>query len=280
MKKVKIYIVTYKNEIDINNNLQSLFESNFGNNDVEVNIINNHSEFKMDSKFDSKCNVIHNTLRPDFSNGHLSRNWNQALINGFEDLNNPACDIVIHCQDDLLWSKNWLDYLIGVHENFTFFTGQVGDAMCSYTPEAVKHIGLWDERFCSIVYQEFDYFLRALLYNRTKSSINSYVYLPNTEDKITDLLLNPIPISDLDKHFPRRPDRNELREVEHSKSGRWMKQAKLIFFKKWGIPHPRPVFFNKETIGNPRIPNHIFYPYFEKDIYNLVEKNYLVDLSI
>ena len=274
--KIKIYIVTYNNKVDINNNLNTLFNSNFNNNNVEVNIINNHSTFNIDSKYKSKVNILHNTLRPDFSNGHLSRNWNQAIINGFKDLNNPDCDILIHCQDDLLWSKDWLSYLIKTHEKYSFFTGQVGDTFCSYTPEAVKNIGLWDERFCHIQYQEFDYFLRALLHNKDKTSINSYVYLPKTQDKITDLLLNPIPISDLDNYFPRRPDRNEFRENQHIKSGKWVNHAKLLFSKKWGIPHPRPVFLKGANIGKPTIKNYIFYPYFEKDIYNLKEKNYLV----
>ena len=54
--KIKIYIVTYNNKVDINNNLNTLFNNNFNNNNVEVNIINNHSTFNIDSKYKSKVN--------------------------------------------------------------------------------------------------------------------------------------------------------------------------------------------------------------------------------
>ena len=275
--KIKIYIVTYNNAEDINNNLRMLLDSDLSGHEVEINVINNHSNLHIKEEYLERINILHNTLRPDFSTGHLSRNWNQAIINGFKDLNEPDCDILIHTQDDVVWSKDWLKHTIEVHKKYTFFSGQVGDAFCSYTAEGVKNIGLWDERFCNIMYQEFDYFLRALLYNREKSSINSYVYMPVTGERKIDLLLNPI--EDIEKKFPRRPDRNLEREAAHTKSGRWIKQSKLLFREKWGIQHPRPVFQDNAKIGKPSVKNFIYYPYFEKDIYELDKKNYVADLS-
>ena len=88
MKKIKIYIVTYKNDKCLNTNLRSLFCSDLMNYDYEINVINNHSQINIDPKF-KKVKLLNNNLRVDFSTGHLSRNWNQALINGFQDLNNP-----------------------------------------------------------------------------------------------------------------------------------------------------------------------------------------------
>jgi hypothetical protein len=40
------------------------------------------------------------------------------------------------------------------------------------TSNAVKQVGLFDERFCNIGLQEADYFLRCLLYNKDRSSLN------------------------------------------------------------------------------------------------------------
>ncbi len=97
--KLKIYIVTFDGEKHLNHNLNSLFNSQYfkkENIHCEVNIINNHSNFNINEKFKNKVSVLHNVLRPDFSTGHLARNWNQAIINGFKNLNNPDCDILIH----------------------------------------------------------------------------------------------------------------------------------------------------------------------------------------
>lgn len=78
-----MYIVTYNNPKDLHSNLNSIYESNIPQNvDLELNVINNYSKnFNIDNKF--KVNILHNTLRPDWSTGHLSRNWNQAIVNGF-----------------------------------------------------------------------------------------------------------------------------------------------------------------------------------------------------
>ena len=52
--KIKIYIVTYKNPPDLNRNLKSIFESDWRDYDVSINVINNHSDFHLDSKYEKK----------------------------------------------------------------------------------------------------------------------------------------------------------------------------------------------------------------------------------
>ncbi len=266
--KIKIYIVTYKNSIDLNNNLKSLFSSNLNGKNLKINIINNHSDFHLSNKYINRVNILHNTLRPDFSTGHLSRNWNQAIINGFKDLNNPDCDILIHCQDDILWSKDWLSKLIEIHKKYTFFTGQAGDAICSYTPEAVKNIGLWDERFCSIGFHEMEYFTRAYLYNGNKSTINAGTNKHNI-------------LHDIQQYFPYRPNRNEIREKEHVRSSIFHTLNWKLLTDKWfdNTPNiePKDYWNTFKKIGrkHSKLKNYLTYPYFEKDIYNLKEKNYL-----
>ena len=174
--KVKIYIVTYNNNKILNDwALTTLFNSDFKTSEhtSEVFIINNHSNISINDPYKDKVTILENSLRPDFSTGHLARNWNQALINGFKNLDKPDCDIVVCCQNDTKFKKNWFENLLKLHETYTFITQGQGDAFHSYKPAAVKNIGLWDERFCNICYQEHDYFLRALIYNKEHSSINS-----------------------------------------------------------------------------------------------------------
>ena len=92
MKNIKIFIVTYKRSKILNKTLDILFNKTDFTTipETEVNIINNHSDFSLNEEFVDKVNVIHNNARPDWDTGNLARNWNQSLVNGFKDLNNPC----------------------------------------------------------------------------------------------------------------------------------------------------------------------------------------------
>jgi len=253
--KIKIYIVTYNDKEILEKNLTSLYQTDLT--DVEINIINNHSNFYIDDKF-KDINIFHNKLRPDFSRGHLSRNWNQAIINGFKDLTNPDCDILITCQDDTIWKPEWRDILYSIHENFSFYTCGWGDALCSYKPEAVKNIGLWDERFNGISHQEADYFIRAFLYNRNYSSINDHQH-KRVWNETTNIIYRPNEVIDNSR--------------EHNGREYVINYTHNLFIKKWGIdPQPWNTE-NMSVIEKSIIENYILYPYFEKDI-NLTNKNY------
>jgi hypothetical protein len=106
--KIKHYIVTYNNNEVLNISLESIFNTlcKYDRDEYKVYIINNHSNFLIDPKFEAYVEVLHNMVRPDFSTGHLSRNWNQSIINGFADLSNPDCDIVITSQNDCIFIDN------------------------------------------------------------------------------------------------------------------------------------------------------------------------------
>lgn len=253
--KIKIYIVSYNHRESLDNNLKSLFSSNFKDHIVEVYVINNHSNFSMDESFINKVRILHNSTRPDFSNGHLSRNWNQALMNGFKDLSNPDCDIVVCCQDDTVWFADSIEKLIEIHKTYSFYTCTPGDGFCSYTPESVKAIGMWDERFCAITFQEADYFLRAYLYNKDKSSIN--------DQSVHGRLLNGT--------F-EIVGRKNIRD-QSSNSYVWNYSLNL-FKSKW--PNYTAEKWNNNMRSLPTvsaITNFVLYPYFEKHI-NLDGKNY------
>lgn len=266
--KIKIYIVTYNNNKILNEwSLKTLFESDLSSKKydikVEINVINNHSNILIDDKFINKINILNNVLRPDFSTGHLARNWNQAIINGFKDIKNPDCDILVCCQNDTKFKKNWLEDLIELHKTFSFITQGQGDCFHSYTIDAIKNIGLWDERFCTICFQEHDYFLRALIYNKDFSSINSHH---------SKQLLNPINIELLEKTQCGA----QRGEESHFISRQNIDICHHLFNAKWGVKHAQWNTDFKWVPSISKIQNFIYYPYFEKNILNLKEKNYLI----
>lgn len=266
--KIKIYIVTYNNNKLLNEwTLTTLFNSDLSKHEVKVYIIDNHSTAKVDDNYKDKVTILHNQLRPDFSTGHLSRNWNQALVNGFESLKEPKCDIVVCSQNDVKFNPNWLNDLVEAHKTYSFITYGQGDCLHSYTPAAVKKIGLWDERYNTIMYQEHDYFLRALIYNREKSSINS---------RGTGQLLNPLKVELLDiKSAPCGAKRGEK---THAKARKHASTCQRLFKTKWGnIPHARwKKNYDDWVPKHSNIQNFMFYPYFEKDIENLQQKKYFM----
>lgn len=290
--KIKIYIVTYRASKDLNNNIKSLLNSDLVNHDYEINVINNHSEFTLSKEFEGKVNVLHNVLRPDFSTGHLARNWNQAIINGFKDLNNPDCDILVTSQDDVIFKSDWTKKLIEYHKKYNFIVMGTGDAFLSYLPEAVKKIGLWDERFFGITHQDADYFLRAIIYNKKKSSINDFqhkrvinpigdhhvnenieVFFKKTskseinskEDRVSSPLIT-VPYSD------------DCRISEHKRSLTIGRYTTNIFYNKWGI-YAKSRDWEGYIDKPPKIisKSYVQYPYFEKNIETLRKQFFLYE---
>lgn len=262
---IRVFIVTYDNPYDLNECLKILFSSDIVEHNYEVCVINNHSNFHLDHEY-RNLKIFHNALRPDFSTGHLARSWNQAIINGFKNLIQPDCNILVTSQDDIAFEADWVKRLVEYHEQYSFITSGHGDAMCSYLPEAIRSIGIWDERFCGIGYQEADYFLRALIYNKMKSSIN---------DPRHGRMLNPIKDKPLVTSFPR----NQKRLANHASSRSSAHGVSLNVFRlKYG-EQIKPEFWSTDLISNPPRPllNTFFtYPYFEKNIDDLKGKNYPV----
>jgi hypothetical protein len=110
--KIKQYIVTYNNSLQINNCLDSIFSklSEEELSVLEIYIINNHSNLEINKEYLNNITILNNDLRPDFSTGHLSRNWNQAIINGFKSLKNPFC---IECVS--FFAKLYLTSIYEIH---------------------------------------------------------------------------------------------------------------------------------------------------------------------
>ena len=252
MTIINLYIVTYKNHTGLHECLESLGDANIPSNvKLNINVINNHSEFRIDTKF-KNINVMHNVLRPDFSTGHLSRNWNQAIIHGFKNLLKPTSEIVIGCQVDTVFNKDWLTRLIELHKKYSFITAGWGDAFLSFTVDAVRNIGLFDERFCNIVHQECEYFTRALIFNKNKSSINDFHH---------GKVLNPFLSSADDTSFIYRKNSNT--DVTWNSTVECHEHITKFLLSKysrspheWNIDNPPKLL--KKLI--------MFYPYFEFDV--------------
>lgn len=262
--KVKLFVVTYNNPKILNQCLESVFlnSSPLEQSNLQVFVINNHSNFYLENRFTDKVTVIHNHTRPDFSTGHLSRNWNQCILHGFVDLNNPHCDILITCQDDTIFSNHYIGKLIELHQRYDLVTCGPGDNMVSYTPQAIRRIGLWDERFCGIGYQEMDYFIRAFKYHKEKSSINDY-YHNQVHNPIEPHL---IPIEFILTGWERQDDNHLVAYNFHMTGAQ-------VFVLKWPDLGKYPF----EVVDNiePQIDSYVLYPYFEKDVETLVEQKYL-----
>mgnify|MGYP003675668516 FL=1 len=279
MKNIKVYIVTYKRKEILNKTLDILFNgTDFPLiKNTEVNIINNHSDFSLEDQFIDKVNVIHNNARPDWDTGNLARNWNQALVHGFKDLNNPEAKIVVTMQNDIVLSENWASNLIKMHKKYTFVTGILGDNIVSYRPEAVKRIGLWDERFIAPGNKEADYYIRALILNRDKSLINDIIHnrLVNNHDALS---------LDTPQYQGGNSDWMETKSNELWNEA-WYHTSQIFRWKWKDTWKSQPQYtgwltqWTKDFVDNPpslpKVPNFVQYYYFEKDVETLGEQNYV-----
>lgn len=264
MKTASVWIVTYNNPPDLENNLHSLFSTVDEHKlDLEVNVINNHSNFKLSFSHGHRVKVWHNSLRMDSSLGHLSRNWNQAIMQGFVDLNSPRVDYVITSQDDMIWQPHWCDHFLDQMTTYSLVSHGWGDGVVCYTPLAVKNIGMWDERFSPSFYHEGDYFLRALMYNKPYTSIN---------DPAHGRILNPVEFQIAVNPTPNQ-NRNEAKHASYTRAH----IPFCMWTHKWSCD---AIHWSPELIDHPphasRCENYVLYPHFELAVENLREKNYII----
>tara|TARA_Y100001973_G_C5187656_1_gene328915 strand:- start:818 stop:1771 length:954 start_codon:yes stop_codon:yes gene_type:complete len=280
MKNLKVFIVTYKREKVLNETLDRLFNHTDFKliPNTEVFVINNHSDFYIEKEFKDKVTVLHNMTRPDWDLGNLARSWNECLLHGFKDLNNPDAKIVVTMQNDIVLHKNWATNVLKLHKKYTFVTGLLGDNIISYTPEAVKKIGMWDERFNSTSHKEADYYLRALIYNKERSMI---------ADVVHQRLLNHHDYLPLDTREYRGNDpewREETKDRELTNEASY--HSTQVFYWKWKdtwteqpayfgwVNGWTPEFVERPPVPNAETVNFTQYYYFEKDI-ELMGKNYV-----
>jgi hypothetical protein len=259
--RIKVYIVTYNNDDILRKNLEHIYNSDLMNYDYSVHIINNYSILTGFENYNN-IEILNNVLRPDFSYGFLARNWNQAIINGFGSLVEPKCDILVTMQNDTFVKTDCFSDLIELHKKYDFIAIGAGDQLLSYTVDAIRQIGLWDERFCSIGHQEGDYFTSAFMLHKDKISICDFRHsrLHNLFDECQTKLIYPEASLNGGHFMGIHPYLEEL------------------FYHKWGkdIPWMDTNYWREENtiVRYPLIKRYYLYHYFEKDIKTLKEQNY------
>ena len=289
MKKIKIFIVTYKRSDVLNELLENIYSSDFKDiKNTEVNIINNHTNFQLNDKYKNKVKVYHNMCRPDWSCGNLGQNWNQAIILGFKSIRNPDAEYIVTLQNDCVLHKNWCSHLLKMHKKYDFIAGEFGDNIVSYNINTIKKVGLWDENYQGVAHKEADYYLRVLYFMKNKCLINDKmhkrIWNPNN-----DYLKLDIPDGrNINDDLVKRPDNKENEIIwEGCRGGVINDYCYKYFEHKWSNTHKLNVSkdgwiknWNKELITNPPKPKKysmfMLYPYFEKDIENLKEKGYWI----
>jgi len=250
--KIKLYIVTYK----ANDLLKRCVDSVGEHDDLDVFAINNYGVIS-DTFLPVEVVVLNNVCRPDWSTGHLARSWNQALLLGFRDLDKPDADIVCACQDDTVFKPGWVDALIEHHKDLDFVQFGHGDNFMSWTPEGVKHIGMWDEGFCGLNYHEADYFVRAR--KSASCTIN---------DKITghSRVFNPRENDIIEDIKPGFRTAHKAKKEIKGQSFSTNKMNKAFFAEKWGDAMYASDWAGIEEFPEPKFGCRTTYPYFEKAI--------------
>ena len=256
--KIQFYIVTYKNHLGLKECLESLAKTAIPEGIfLMINIINNHSDFILPDEF-ANVRVLHNTLRPNWSSGHLARSWNQALLHGFGNLKHPANNIVAMCQVDTIFDGSWLERLVELHKTYNFVTAGHGDAFMSFAAEGVRKIGLFDERFCNIVHQETDYFTRALIFNRDCSSINDFHH---------GKILNPFLAENNDNSFVYRKNSNTT--VTWTATTECHEYITKFLMSKYSR---NPMLWDTNNAPHLIKKLILLYPYFEFDVTDFASK--------
>lgn len=171
--KIKVYIVTYKKNNVLNENLSSLWSATKNSNAIDVTVLSNHPDVIIEQKNRRKnLKVIINTTRMIHSWGNLAKDWNFCLLDAFKNYENPDnIDWCILAQNDVLWVKNWDKYLLN-NEKYDLITQPCGDQSISLNIEAVKKVGFFDERFTTLHFHEIDYFIRSIISLDERVSIN------------------------------------------------------------------------------------------------------------
>lgn len=291
---IRLFIITYDRPKALDETLTTLFSTDFAHlpeKDRQVWIINNHPHFSLNDRYVDRVKVLHNQTRSPNSCGNLSENYNQALIWGFESLTSPACDQVVHIQDDCELDSFWYSNLRIMHKRYSFIVGSFGDNIVSYLPEAVRKVGLWDENFCGIQHKEADYWIRALIWNKDKSMIGDTMHNRglNCDEMLPLDIVGCRNIKQVDGKLKRGQD-----DEHHAGIKRQAVKANEIlrayFYKKWfgTWKHELPrdlegwlVNWPEEFVANPpKYPRwHLTpfrYPWFEVGIENLEGKGYVL----
>jgi hypothetical protein len=171
---IRVYIVTYRKDEALNACLSSLWASAKQPEDIAVTVISNWPEVEIAPENQrSALRVLVNQTRHRNSWGFLARDWNFALVDAFQTWRNePGTQWCVLAQNDIeTWVDGWDEYLRNCTQ-YDLISQPKGDQVVALNIEAVRTVGLFDERFSTLHFHEFDYFYRAILALGSRASIN------------------------------------------------------------------------------------------------------------
>lgn len=190
--KIKLYIVTYKKNEILNENLKSLWANTNNLTDIDITILNNHPDIEIyeENKRDN-LKIINNTTRMPNAWGYLSRDWNFCILDAFTNWKNPNnVDWVVLAQNDVTWKKDW-DLWLRKNKKYDFISRPMGDQCLILNIRAIKNIGFFDERFTTLHFHEIDYFIRAnLLYSSNISITDNHLKHNFSINPIENIIIN------------------------------------------------------------------------------------------
>lgn len=236
MNGIRHFVVTYRGGDLLRASLASL-----GSKAEDVTVIDNGLE---DGWAAQPAKYWPNLLRHPLSTGHLARSWNQAIMFGFGSLTEPAAEAVVLAQHDILYLPDFYEHVEqALKEGLDFVSWGPGDACMLITPRCVREVGLFDERFCVLCYQEADYFVRARWALGARASINDAHHARVFNPRPTALIETP----------PGHPVRGQF--PDH------LYYLQDLFCRKWGCD--AKAAFASEVPLACALPQPILYPWFE-----------------
>jgi hypothetical protein len=256
---IAVYVVTYRKPEVLAANLRSLYAGMAGPDRVRVTVLSNHPDVEIPADVPAPRVVINSTRSPN-AWGYLARDWNWALMDGFGTWRGSDIGWCVLAQNDVEWLPDWESRLRAVR-GIDFFSQPRGDQAMAFTIRAVREVGLFDERFCTLHFQEQDYFARAMLVLGERASLtDDHEHHEDTSswNPLGQVLIAPSwsGFDDEDERFHTRKTHDEL--------------ARLLA-NKWGVDH-QDAIFDKRTLrvrheaGLVQIPTGPeLYPYFWDD---------------
>lgn len=258
LRTFRVFLVTFHAHTAASKVVEDLLKSDLTDFTFEIVVINNWGTFSFPPDnplfvaHAGNLTVLNNYARPEWSWGHLARDWNTAALYGFQDPHDPISEVVVGVQGDISLVPKWAHAIYDEHtkNGALFIQGGRGDAFHSWTAEGVRKLGLWDERYCDIGFQEEDMFLRAVILEPSRVRINDIAH----KRVHNPFFLNPVAgDGDHDREgHPKEHWHSQLYQM--SKWPRWKEKG-----YKWWLNTTDM----RDAMRQPAQSTFYLYPYFE-----------------
>jgi hypothetical protein len=264
--KIKLYIVTYRRDDVLNQNLRTLWAGTRHPEWLEVTVISNHPEVQVEpGNLRPNLRVLINHTRHANSWGYLGRDWNFGIIDAFNTWKNPeSVDWCVLAQNDVEWLPGWDTWLAGC-KDLDLISQPVGDAVVALNIEAVRRVGLFDERFCTLHFHDIDYLNRAAVALKARASVNDCHFGEIAAwNPVGNVLIKTSATGFVD-HDPTLHTRKS-----------WLEMRNLLFHK-WGFAEVEQAVNRGALVRHLRpqdLPREcLFYPFFWQGMASVLEQH-------